>query len=174
MNYYLVVIFSFLLALYKFYFHKFTRSRKLTSEQPSDTNALSTINFLYVNKILLLWCIAILFFLWIISKKIIIFVWLSDFNSFVLIDQQQNTECDNKVQKHVTFSEDDNNSNKENSAETVRNFFMMESSTTEQKANFMVGGDLEEIEEKDEFPPPRIITKQLSDAALIDKRRRLR
>lgn len=91
-----------------------------------------------------------------------------------MIDQQQN-ECDNKVQKHVTFSEDENNSNKENnSAETVRNFFMMESSTSEQKPNFMVGGDLEEIEEKDEFPPPRGITKQLSDAALIDKRRRLR
>lgn len=169
MNYFIVlVIFSFLLTLYKFYFHKFTSSRNLTSEGP---NASSTITFLYVNK--LLWCIAISF-VCIISKNILC-VWLSDFTSFVLIDQQQNSECDNKVQKHVTFSEDDNNSNKENSAaETVRNFFMMESSTPEQKPNFMVGGDLEEIEEKDEFPPPLGITKQISDAALIDKRRRLR
>lgn len=43
----------------------------------------------------------------------------------------------------------------------------------EQKANFMVGGDIEEMEEKDEFPSQEI-TRQLSDAALIDKRRRLR
>jgi hypothetical protein len=43
----------------------------------------------------------------------------------------------------------------------------------EQKANFMVGGDAEENEEKDEFPVQEI-SRQLSDAALIDKRRRLR
>lgn len=48
---------------------------------------------------------------------------------------------------------------------------MMENS--DQKANFMVGGDLEDSEEKDEFPPQGI-TRQISDAALIDKRRRLR
>lgn len=96
--------------------------------------------------------------------------------SFVLIDQQNNTESDNnKVQKHVTFSEDENIIDIKSTASTVRNFFMMESSTPEQKPNFMVGGDidLEETEEKDEFPP-RGITKQISDAGLIDKRRRLR
>jgi hypothetical protein len=98
--------------------------------------------------------------------------------SIYFIDQP---EPDSKVQKHVTFCEnDDDESKKENSdsskQETVRNFFMMENSMQEQKANFMVGGDLEETEEKDEFPTQQntTIMKQLSDAALMDKRRRLR
>lgn len=43
----------------------------------------------------------------------------------------------------------------------------------EQKPNFMVGGDIEETEEKDEFPTEQI-SRQLSEAALVDKRRRLR
>lgn len=77
----------------------------------------------------------------------------------------------------MTFSEDNNGNREENNlttlTETVRNFFMMENSTQEQKANFMVGGDLDETEEKDEFPP-RVMTKQLTEIAINDKRRRLR
>lgn len=88
------------------------------------------------------------------------------------VDQQKATESDNKVQKHVTFSEN-NDESVENNADGPRNFFIMESPTQEQKPNFMVGGDLEETEEKDEFPVQEI-SRQLSDAALIDKRRRLR
>lgn len=41
----------------------------------------------------------------------------------------------------------------------------------------MMGGEDEEVEEKDEFPSGMIsrgLTKQLSDAALMDKRRQLR
>lgn len=45
----------------------------------------------------------------------------------------------------------------------------------EQKPNFLVGGgDIDENEEQDEFPPSQNISRQLSDAALIDRRRRLR
>lgn len=49
----------------------------------------------------------------------------------------------------------------------------------EEKPNFLVGGEgedgFEEIEEKDEFPLQNgILVKQPSDAALLDKRRRLR
>lgn len=57
---------------------------------------------------------------------------------------------------------------------------MMEATKEEGKPNFMMGGEdgFEEIEEKDEFPSSLsnggLLTKQLSDAALIDKRRRLR
>lgn len=61
-------------------------------------------------------------------------------------------------------------------AETVRNFYMMEASK-EEKPNFVMGGEdgFEDVEEKDEFPTTNgVLTKQLSDAALIDKRRRLR
>lgn len=94
-----------------------------------------------------------------------------------LIDQQKSTESDSsKVQKHVTFSEnkDETIELKGNKSEAPRNFFMMETTATQEpKANFMVGGDIEEIEEKDVFPPQQI-SRQLSDAALIDKRRRLR
>lgn len=57
---------------------------------------------------------------------------------------------------------------------------MMETTKEEGKPNFMMGGEdgFEEIEEKDEFPSGMsnggMPTKQLSDAALIEKRRRLR
>lgn len=58
---------------------------------------------------------------------------------------------------------------------------MMETSTQEKKPNFLVGGDNgydeAETEEKDVFPTNisnGSIPKQLSDAGLIDKRRRLR
>lgn len=49
----------------------------------------------------------------------------------------------------------------------------------EQKPNFLVGGDngYDEVEEKDIFPPLEMnggLMKQFSDAALVDKRRRLR
>ena len=55
----------------------------------------------------------------------------------------------------------------------------METSKEEGKPNFMMGGEdgFEDIEEKDEFPTVMInggLTKQLSDASLIDKRKRLR
>lgn len=89
------------------------------------------------------------------------------------LDQQESPESDSssKVQKHVTFSEsNDCIESKEKKLETQSVFPM---DTQEQKANFMVGGDLEEVEEKDEFPTQEI-SRQLSDAALIDKRRRLR
>lgn len=79
---------------------------------------------------------------------------------------------DDKVAKHVTFSEEDNNK-----SETIRNFYMMETVKEEAKPNFLLGED-EDVEEKDEFPAGIInggmLQKQLSDAALIDKRRRLR
>lgn len=55
---------------------------------------------------------------------------------------------------------------------------MMDKAKEEAKPNFLVGEDEdEEIEDKDEFPSGMsngVLTKQLSDAALIDKRRRLR
>lgn len=57
---------------------------------------------------------------------------------------------------------------------------MMEGPKEEGKPNFMMGGEdgFEDFEEKDEFPAGvgngGMLTKQLSDAALIDKRRRLR
>lgn len=56
---------------------------------------------------------------------------------------------------------------------------MMEAPKEEGKPNFLMGGEdgFEDIEEKDEFPSNMSsggLTKQLSDAALIDKRRRLR
>lgn len=59
---------------------------------------------------------------------------------------------------------------------------MMEPTKEEGKPNFMMGGEdgFDDIEEKDEFPAGMsmsnggMLTKQLSDAALIDKRRRLR
>lgn len=102
-------------------------------------------------------------------------------------DQQDSSEglqklslSDNKSQqKRVTFSDE----NHQKQPETIRNFFMMDqqNSQQEQKPNFLVGGDIgyDEIEEKDIFPPQdevngSMLTKQLSDAALIDKRRRLR
>jgi hypothetical protein len=74
---------------------------------------------------------------------------------------------DDKVAKHVTFSK----------AETIRNFYMMEATKEEAKPNFLLGED-EDIEDKDEFPSGMsnggMLQKQLSDAALMDKRRRLR
>lgn len=82
---------------------------------------------------------------------------------------------EDKVAKHVTFSEDDDRI--ENKAETIRNFYMMETTKEESKPNFLVGGEdsFEDVEEKDEFPSSmNVLTKQMSDAALIDKRRRLR
>lgn len=56
---------------------------------------------------------------------------------------------------------------------------MMETSKEEGKPNFLMGGEdgFEDVEEKDEFPGPVVnggLTKQLSDAALMDKRKRLR
>lgn len=53
---------------------------------------------------------------------------------------------------------------------------MMDASKEETKPNFLMGGEdgYEDIEEKDELSSMDVITKQLSDAALIDKRRRLR
>lgn len=56
---------------------------------------------------------------------------------------------------------------------------MMETTKEEGKPNFMMGGEdtFEEIEDKDEFPTVINnggLAKQMSDAALIDKRRRLR
>lgn len=79
---------------------------------------------------------------------------------------------DDKVAKHVTFSEEDSSK-----SETIRNFYMMETAKEEVKPNFLLGED-EDIEEKDEFPSSMnnggMLQKQLSDAALIDKRRRLR
>lgn len=53
---------------------------------------------------------------------------------------------------------------------------MMETAKEEVKPNFLLGED-EDIEDKDEFPANisnGVLQKQLSDAALIDKRRRLR
>lgn len=53
---------------------------------------------------------------------------------------------------------------------------MMETAKEEVKPNFLLGED-EDVEEKDEFPSSMengVLQKQLSDAALIDKRRRLR
>ena len=87
---------------------------------------------------------------------------------------------ESKIQKRVTFSDELHLLSKP--PDTHRHFFMMESSTgsSEQKPNFLVGGDngYDEIEEKEDIFPPEDMTgslaKQLSDAALIDKRRRLR
>ena len=80
--------------------------------------------------------------------------------------------ADNKVAKHVTFDEEDNSK-----SETIRNFYMMETPKEEVKPNFLLGED-EDVEEKeDEFPSSMangVLQKQLSDAALMDKRRRLR
>lgn len=49
----------------------------------------------------------------------------------------------------------------------------------EEKPNFLVGGEdgFDDVEEKDQFPAVMMnggLTKQLSDAALLDKRKRLR
>lgn len=100
---------------------------------------------------------------------------LTDHQSEVTIADQPSSE--DKVAKHVTFSEGEEH--KEGSKpETIRNFYMMETSTEEGKPNFLMGGEdgFEDIEEKDEFPSTVNggLTKQLSDVALIDKRRRLR
>lgn len=52
---------------------------------------------------------------------------------------------------------------------------MMETTKEEGKPNFLMGGEDEDVEDKDEFPCSNGgMIKQLSDAALIDKRRRLR
>jgi hypothetical protein len=78
---------------------------------------------------------------------------------------------DDKVAKRVTFEEEDSSK-----AETIRNFYMMETAKEDVKPNFMLGED-EDVEEKDEFPTTMGnggLQKQLSDAALMDKRRRLR
>jgi hypothetical protein len=108
---------------------------------------------------------------------------------FIFIDpcpftdqQSEVTEADqlppeDKVAKKVTFCEDGDLI--DNSSETDRNFYMMEAAKEEVKPNFLVGDEdgFEEIEEKDEFPSGisnGALNKQLSDAALIDKRRRLR
>jgi hypothetical protein len=109
---------------------------------------------------------------------------------------QQNTESEetqkspatSKPQKHVTFSEENQTHEAiQQQGEIIRNFYMMDSQegqpqpqpSEEQqpKPNFLVGGDIDEIEEKDEFPPRELngsIPKTFSDATLIDKRRRLR
>lgn len=84
---------------------------------------------------------------------------------------------EDKVAKKVTFNEEKNT---ETNSETIRNFYMMETAKEEGKLNFMMGGeeDFDDVEEKDKFPASSsnggMLTKQLSDAALIDKRRRLR
>lgn len=124
-------------------------------------------------------CRTIFLFVWLLSAEIKrkMHNWAEFFNLYIFFTDQPNAEPDNKVQKHVTFEENDDESAADGKgAKTVRNFFMMENSMQEQKANFMVGGDLEETEEKDEFPTQQnsTIIKQLSDAALMDKRRRLR
>jgi len=80
-------------------------------------------------------------------------------------------------EKRVSFGDVETILGGSSKEETVRNFYMMES-TSEEKPNFLMGG--EEVEDKDEFPTENSTTtngglqKQLSDAMLIDKRRRLR
>jgi hypothetical protein len=104
-------------------------------------------------------------------------------NLFTSIDQRSEvTEGDqsppeDKVAKKVTFQEDGEST--DSKSETERKFYMMEAAKEEAKPNFLVGDEdgFEEIEEKDEFPSGMTnggLTKQLSDAALMDKRRRLR
>lgn len=98
-------------------------------------------------------------------------------NTYCFTDQQskvteaEQSSTEEKVEKRVTFSEDE-----DNKAATIRNFYMMDASKEETKPNFLMGGEdgYEDIEEKDELSSMDVITKQLSDAALIDKRRRLR
>lgn len=54
---------------------------------------------------------------------------------------------------------------------------MMETSKEEGKPNFLMGGEDDDVEEKDEFPisiSNGALNKQLSDQALLEKRRRLR
>lgn len=98
-----------------------------------------------------------------------------------LSENLEKSGIDCKIQKRVTFSDELHLLSKP--PDTHRHFFMMESNTgsSEQKPNFLVGGDNgydeDMIEEKDIFPPEDMtgsLAKQLSDAALIDKRRRLR
>ncbi|CAG9801571.1 unnamed protein product [Chironomus riparius] len=103
----------------------------------------------------------------------------SDQQDSELSENLEKLGVESKIQKRVTFSDELHLLSKP--PDTHRHFFMMESSTgsSEQKPNFLVGGDngYDEIEEKDIFPPEDItgsLAKQLSDAALIDKRRRLR
>jgi hypothetical protein len=106
------------------------------------------------------------------------------FSLFFCTDQQtevkEEATSEDKVAKHVTFSEEGGDKS-ENKAETIRNFYMMEKPKEEGKPNFLVGGEdgFEDVEEKDLFPSNMSngmsqLTKQLSDAALLEKRRRLR
>ena len=104
---------------------------------------------------------------------------MTDQQDSELSENLEKLGVDSKSQKRVTFSDELHLLNK---PDTHRHFFMMDSNlnnTPEQKPNFLVGGDngYDEIEEKDIFPPEDMtgsLAKQLSDAALIDKRRRLR
>lgn len=93
----------------------------------------------------------------------------------VVTDQVDQQSSEDKVARRVTFNEGGENK-EEGKPETIRNFYMMDSSQGEGKPNFMMGGE-DGFEEKDEFPPAVVnggLSKQLSDASLIDKRRRLR
>lgn len=91
--------------------------------------------------------------------------------------------------KTVKFSED--SKKPEDKQETNRNFYMMDHPSSaevrpnlsvpssEVRPNFLVGCEdgNEDVEEKDVFPQGMVtgmLTKQLSNADLIDKRRRLR
>lgn len=104
----------------------------------------------------------------------------TDQQDSALSENHEKLGVDCKIQKRVTFSDELHLLSK--APDTHRHFFMMESNpgSSEQKPNFLVGGDengYDEIEEKDIFPPEDMtgsLAKQLSDAALIDKRRRLR
>jgi len=101
-----------------------------------------------------------------------------------IADSEGNTSKDEKIVKNkkgVTFSGEENNQivdEKPNSAATTqRNFYMMNSTGSEERPNFLVGDeDAADSEEKDAFPSMAngTLTKQLSDAALMEKRRRLR